>query len=160
MVLTNIENLIEKYENAETTLQEEAQLRDYFTGDDVAPHLEHYRSMFLYFSNTQQEQFTKDVPLKPKRTKVYQWISVAAVAVLMLSIFVPKTIFGGHSKAEIAEAEQAFYQTMDALGMVSKGMNSGQNAVAMMSSNLQQGVEGASRLSEFTKTTNRIFKNK
>lgn len=160
MVLTNIENLIEKYENAETTLQEEAQLRAYFTGDDVAPHLEHYKSMFLYFSNTQQEQFTKDVPLKPKRTKVYQWISVAAVTVLMLSVFVPKTLFGGPSAEEVAQAEKAFYETMNALGMVSKGMNSGQNAVAMISSNLQQGVEEASRLSEFTKTTNRIFKNK
>ncbi|MEM9679696.1 MAG: hypothetical protein AAF901_05175 [Bacteroidota bacterium] len=162
MVLTNIEKLLEKYENAETTLQEEAQLRAYFSGDNVAPHLEHYRSMFLYFSSTQQEQFTKDVPLKPKRSYVYQWISVAAVAVLMLSIFVPSSFLGGPTAQEQEEALIAYNKTMNALNMVSEGFNKGktQNALSLMSTNFNQGVEGASRLSEFSKTTNKIFKNK
>ncbi|MDP5081517.1 MAG: hypothetical protein NWP87_02590, partial [Winogradskyella sp.] len=83
MVLNSIEKLIEKYHNAETSLKEEAQLKAYFASDAVAPHLEHYKPLFNYFSKSKQEQYTKDVPLNTKKTKLYQWISVAAVAVLM-----------------------------------------------------------------------------
>lgn len=164
MVLNNIEKLIEKYNNAETTLAEEAQLRAYFTGKDVAPHLEHYKPMFVYFSQAQQEQYTKDVPLKPKRTKLYQWISVAAVAVLMLGFIIPQVL--GPSEKEIRQKELAmetYNKTMEALSLVSIGMKQGKeqlNSLALVSENLNQGIEEASRLNEFSKATNRIFKNK
>ena len=161
MVLNSIEKLIEKYNNAETSLKEEAQLRAYFESDNVAPHLEHYKPLFKYFSLSQQEQYTKDVPLKPKRTLLYQWISVAAVAVLMLGIVIPR--FLGPTDEQKRQAEIAYEQTMEAFNLVSLGMNKGKqqlNSLAMVSDNLNQGIEEASRLSEFSKTTNRIFKNK
>ena len=161
MVLNNIEILIEKYNNAETTLQEEAQLKAYFQSDNVAAHLEHYKPMFNYFSQSKQEQFTKDVPLNTKKTKLYQWISVAAVAVLMLGLIVPTFI--GPTEQEKQEALLAYNQTMEALSLVSIGMNEGKqqlNSLVLVSDNLNQGIEEAGKLSEFTKTTNRIFKNK
>lgn len=164
MVLNNIEELIEKYNNAETTLVEEQQLRAYFTSDNVAPHLEHYKPMFVYFSQAQQEQYTKDVPLKPKRTKMYQWISVAAVTVLMLGFIIPQVL--GPSQEELREKELAmetYNKTMEALSLVSIGMNEGKeqlNSLTLVSDNLNQGFEEVSRLSEFSKATNRIFKNK
>ncbi len=164
MVLNNIEKLIEKYNNAETTLVEEQQLRAYFTSDNVAPHLEHYKPMFVYFSQAKQEQYTKDVPLKPKRTKLYQWISVAAVAVLMLGFIIPQVL--GPSQEEIRQKELAmetYNKTMEALSLVSIGMNEGKeklNSLTLVSDNLNQGFEEVSRLNEFSKATNRIFKNK
>ncbi|WP_299123666.1 hypothetical protein [uncultured Winogradskyella sp.] len=164
MVLNSIEKLIEKYNNAETTLKEEAQLKAYFASDNVAPHLEHYKPMFQYFSVSQQEQYTKDVPLNTKKTRLYQWISVAAVAVLMLSIFIPN--WQGESKtfASLSPQEQeAYTKTMEAFKLVSIGMNEGKqqlNSLALVSDNFNQGIEGAVRLSEFSKTTNKIFKNK
>ena len=63
MVLTKVEQLIEKYENGETTLQEEQQLKDYFSQETVAPHLEMYKPIFCYFLVNQQEQYTKQLPL-------------------------------------------------------------------------------------------------
>ena len=161
MVLNNIEKLIEKYNNAETTLQEEAQLKAYFQSDNVAAHLEHYKPMFNYFSQSKQEQFTKDVPLNTKKTKLYQWISVAAVAVLMLGLVVPTFI--GPTEQEKQEALLAYNQTMEALSLVSIGMNEGKqqlNSLVLVSDNLNQGMEEAGKLNEFTKTTNKIFKKK
>lgn len=170
MVLNNIEALLEKYNNAETTLKEEAQLRAYFASHNVAPHLEHYKPLFLYFSQSQQEQYTKDVSLAPKvfgirRTIMYQWLSVAAIAVLMLGIFIPN--WSQPEKTGLAalteEQREVYEQTMEALSLVSIGMKKGKqqfNSLAMVSQNLNQGITEASRLNEFSKATNRIFKNK
>ena len=164
MVLNKIEKLLEKYDNAETSLKEEAHLRAYFESDNVAPHLEHYKPMFLYFSQSQKEQYTKDVPLKPKRTKMYQWISVAAVAVLMLGFMIPQIL--GPTEQELKDKELAmetYNKTMDAFKLVSIGMNEGKeqlNSLALVSDNLNHGIDEASRLSEFSETTNKIFKNK
>ena len=161
MVLNNIEKLIEKYHNAETSLQEEAQLKAYFNGDHVAPELEHYKPMFQYFSQSKKEQYTKDVPLNTKKTKLYQWISVAAVAVLMIGLVVPTFI--GPSEQEKQEALLAYNQTIEAFNLISLGMNEGKqqlNSLTLVSDNLNQGIEVAGHLSEFTKTTNKIFKNK
>ena len=163
MVLNNIENLLVKYENAETTLQEEAQLKAYFESDNVAPHLEHYRSLFQYFSNTQNESYTKDVPLKTNRRSMYQWISVAAVTILMLGIMIPKVF--GPTEQDIKDQELAlatYNQTMEAFNLVSLGMNKGKDqlkTLALVSESIEDGRASASRLNEFNKATNKIFKN-
>ncbi|MBT8324136.1 MAG: hypothetical protein HKP45_01540 [Winogradskyella sp.] len=160
MALNNIEKLIAKYENAETSLEEEAQLKAYFQNEEVAPHLEHYKPMFQYFVTTQKEQFTKDVPLKTKRLISYQWISVAAVVVLLIGIFVPQWF--GPTEEEKQEALMVYNQTMEALSLVSAGLNQGREQMAtlnLVTENINEGVEKASRLGEFNKTTNRILKN-
>lgn len=164
MVLNNIETLLEKYNNAETTLKEETQLKAYFLSDDVAPHLEHYKPMFQYFSESKKEQYTKDVPLKTKKTNLYQWISVAAAAVLMLGLVVPRFI--GPSAEELKNQEIAmatYNQTMEAFNLISLGMNKGKSQLtnlALVGDNINEGVEQANRLGEFNTITNKILKNK
>ena len=162
MVLNNIEKLLEKYNNAETTLQEEVQLQKYFTGNDVAPHLEHYKPMFAYFSKTQKEEFTKDVPLNTKKTKMFQWISVAAVAILMLGIAIPQLT--GPSAEELQERELAmatYNQTMEALSLVSIGLNEGKEQLSplyLVNESFQDGREGASKLSALNIATDKLLK--
>jgi len=155
MVLNNIEKLLAKYENAETTLQEETQLKAYFTSNDV---------LFQYFANTQNESYTKDVPLKTNRRSMYQWISVAAVTVLMLGIMIPQIL--GPTEQELKDQELAlatYNKTMEAFSLVSLGMNEGKqqlNTLALVSESIEDGRAGASRLNEFNKATNKIFRNK
>ena len=163
MVSHNIEKLVKKYDNAETTLQEEAQLRAYFLGNNVAPHLEHYKPLFTYFTNAQKEAYTKDVPLKPKKSiRLYQWISVAAVAIIMLGIMIPQMDSSPKTLAEYTPEEQELYRkTKSALAMLSSNFNQGTsslNTLEMASDNFNAGVYKASFVSEFGKTTNKLLK--
>ena len=160
MVLNNIEKLLEKYDNAETTLQEEAQLRDYFTSDNVAPHLEYYKPMFVHFSKAHEDAFTKDVPLNTKKkTRLYQWISVAAVAVLMLGIMIPQ--YFGPTDKEKEEALLAYNQTLEMFNLISVGLNQGQRqleAVSSVSDNITDSAKHLSIVSQLNESTNKFFK--
>ncbi|EPR73581.1 hypothetical protein ADIWIN_1611 [Winogradskyella psychrotolerans RS-3] len=163
MVLNNIEKLIEKYHNAETSLHEEAQLKSYFNGDNVAPHLEHYKPMFQYFSLSQKEQYTKDVPLNTKKTKLYQWISVAAVAVLMIGFFIPNWNNEPKTLADYSPEEQKLYlETKQVLSLISANLNEGMlglSALDLAGDNLNVGLEKANYITVFGNTTNKLLKN-
>ncbi|NNE03844.1 MAG: hypothetical protein HKN52_11865 [Eudoraea sp.] len=138
MELDRIEKLLEKYFEAETTEAEEQILRDYFTGDSVAEHLQEYSSMFSYFSHAKEERFTKQVPLKP-RVDYYKWISVAAVAVMVFGIYF------GKDYQEQREAEYAYQQTKKALGL--------------LATNFDRGTKKVAYLNEFQETKQKIYKN-
>lgn len=163
MVLNKIEQLIEKYNNAETSLKEEAQLKAYFTSDNVAPQLEHYRPLFQYFSESKQEQYTKDVSLNTKKTKLYQWISVAAVAVLMIGFFIPNWNSGPKTLADYSPKEQKMYlEAKQALAMLSDNFNDGASslsALSLASENFNRGLNKAKHITEFSETTNKLLKN-
>ena len=156
MVLNNIEKLLEKYDNGETTLKEEQQLKHYFTQETVAPHLEMYKPLFVYFSVNQQEQFTKDIPLKSKRTIIYKWISVAAVAVLMLGLYfnIP---FSGEDLGTYDNPDMAYNEVVKSLEMISSSFNKGVAQVGYLGE-LQKGVSNIGYLNEVENTTSIIFK--
>jgi hypothetical protein len=164
MVLNSIEKLIEKYDNGETTLQEEQQLKNYFSQETVAPHLEVYKSMFQYFLQTHEERFTKDVPLKPRKTNtLYKWISVAAIAVLMFGIY---TQVGNQPQsrtlADLSPTErEAYDKTMEVFNLVSSKFSEGTEsltALNMVSSNFDKGANNIAYLGEFSKATNKFLK--
>jgi len=58
-----IEELLDKYFEANTTVAEEETLRTYFNQESVPTHLEQYRQMFQYLSHAKEERFTKQVPI-------------------------------------------------------------------------------------------------
>jgi 23S rRNA A2030 N6-methylase RlmJ len=58
---TNIDQILEKYWNAETSLQEEAELRSYFSSDHVAPEHEQFKDLFIYFSASRLQTTDLDV---------------------------------------------------------------------------------------------------
>lgn len=166
MVLNSIEKLLEKYDNGETTLKEEQRIKAYFAQENVPEHLESYRMMFQYFNDTKQELYTKDVPLKPRKSYIYQWISVAAVAVLMLGIMVPNLLGNDVVTPETVYTQdqlQAYHQTKNALSLLSSSFNDGAssvNTLGLVSTNFNKGAENVNRVSEFAKTTNKLVKRK
>lgn len=159
----NIERLLEKYDAGETSLKEEQQLRTYFSQENVAPHLESYRVMFQYFANTKQETFTKDVPLQTKkRSYIYQWISVAAVIVIMFGIFMQYDRNDPATDNGLTKEELLVYnQTKEAFNLLSSKFNEGTSNVSVLGvvgTQFDKGAEKVEYVSEFSKTTNKILK--
>ena len=157
MVLNNIEKLLEKYENGETSIKEEQQLKSYFSQETVPPHLEMYKPLFAYFLQNEQEQFTKDVPLKSKFSFNYKWISVAAVAVLMFGFYFKSTIFPENNNYSDEEVELAYNQMKNSLKLISKQFNKGTTSLAYLGE-VDKGTESLGYLNEWNKTS-LIFKN-
>ncbi|MDY7394029.1 hypothetical protein UMM65_02160 [Aureibaculum sp. 2210JD6-5] len=143
MELNNIEKLIEKYENAETSLKEEQVLATYFQQHKVPAHLLEYKAMFNYFDESSTERFTKTIPLKTKKP-YWKWASVAAAAVLLISVY---TFNNDNSltDAERLEAELAYQETQKAFQLISQNLNKGENIA----------IAG---LQEFDKATSKVFK--
>ena len=146
MELDNIEQLLEKYFEATTTVAEEKILNAYFSQDDVAPHLEEYKPMFNYFINAKNERFTKPVPLKTERKKNFlKWISVAAVAILIVGIY-----FNNYNKPSNSLDEMYTQAELE----------SAQKALTLLSDNFNLGTQKASYLGEFEKNTKKFLINK
>src|SRR5690606_3379076 len=156
MVLNNIEKLLEKYENGETSLKEEQALKNYFLQENVAPHLEIYKPLFAYFFVNQQEKFTKDVPLPTKKVINYKWISVAAVAVIMLGIYLKPTL--NDDLGTIHDPELAFNEVSKSLDMISKSFNKGTSTLDYRET-YEKGVSTLGYLTEMEKGTSIIFKS-
>lgn len=140
MELSKIEQLLEKYLNAETTLQEEATLKDYFTNDLVAPHLKEYQLLFGYFNESKSEKFTKTIQLNSKKTN-WKWLSLAASVVLLFSVY---NGYEYDQSIKREEAKIAFQDTQMAFQLLTKNFNKGNAAIGY--------------LGEFETTTNKIFK--
>lgn len=150
MELANIEKLIEKYLNAETTLKEEDTLRTYFSSDNVPPHLHEFGTLFGYFKESKNETFTKTIKLTSKKTKKLnlKWLSVAASVVLLVSVFFGKQAY------ETEQQRKQFAQIKQALQMVSVNLNKGNDALYAVSDNLTKGNEAIKQLNTLPKTIN------
>ncbi len=145
MELANIEQLLEKYLNAETSLQEEAVLQDYFSQDAIAPHLYEYKALFTYFSKSKAERFTKTIPLKPRRTN-WKWLSVAAAVVLLFSVYTLEPFSPGKlTDEERQEALAALEETQKAFQLISQNLNKGESVA----------IAG---LSEFNKAQSKVLR--
>lgn len=151
MELAKIEKLVEKYENAETTLKEENILRDYFLSDNVAPHLEEYQMMFTYFKASKAETYDKTLEFKTEKKRNYKWLSIAASVAVLFSVYIgiPKKEkkININSLSDLT-IEQKFHY------------DQAQKALAMLSGNLNKGNQAVSNLRTYEKTVNKIFKTK
>jgi len=137
MELVNIEKLLEKYLNAETTLSEEKVLQTYFTGNNVANHLIEYQALFTFFATEKNERYSKTIHLNRNNQK-WRWLSVAASIVLMVGVY------GGYQQNEQRIADEKLYAET-------------QVALKMLASNLNRGTVAIGHLQKFESTKNKIF---
>lgn len=139
-----IEQLLETYFEGETTLEQEQQLRQYFTAKDVAPHLEAYVGVFSAFAKAQQETTPRPLNL-PSSRKNYRWVAAVAAAVLLVVGIVTQNGAQERYSSTYKDQEVAVLKTKQTLGMVSKM--------------IQQSTAQLGAVKEFENTTNQFFKH-
>ncbi|HFS67386.1 MAG TPA: hypothetical protein ENK67_04155 [Flavobacteriia bacterium] len=129
MAFNNIEKILDKYFDGETSQKEEIILKEYFAKSDIPAHLEPYQAMFAYFAQNKKEIAPQNLQVKPiKSTWFGSWVANAAVVLLLFAIgysLYPKRI----SEAEKKEAQIAFLETQKALQLISQNLNKGNKAV-------------------------------
>ncbi|MEM9676373.1 MAG: hypothetical protein AAF992_27525 [Bacteroidota bacterium] len=146
MESTNIRELVEKYWEGNTTLEEEAQLRDYFNREEAPADLKKEAALFRYYqSHTQfrtlDEQFDDTLTQRIERKEAKQrWLTfrpvlrIAAIIVLVVLAAVlfkaewnsPATETGSVAVEDTYEDPRlAYEQTKEALLLVSSLMNEG-----------------------------------
>ena len=149
MAFNKIEIILEKYFQGETSIAEEKELRSYFSSPNVAPHLEQYKAMLDYFTQAKKQEFVQEIPQITKKRNV-MWLSVAASAVVLLGIatfFMINNDELVNRKNELGtykSPEMAFKET--------------QKALALLSSNVNIGMESVMYVQEYENTKNKIFK--
>lgn len=132
-----IEILLEKYENAATTLAEEQLLKSVFEKEEIPIHLQSYKMLFNTYTALKVETFEQKLKVdKP----VFNWKywSIAASIVLLFSLSI-----GYQQYDKKQKAAAAFAETKKALHMLSHHMNKGNLAFV--------------QLKEYQYTTDKIF---
>ena len=135
MDYNQLETLIKKYWDCETSLEEEERLREWFRTHEVPERFKETAKLFSYFDEQKQkatgERFDKQITTKltdsPKKAKVVGlWqiglrIAAGIVVVVAAIFFVRQELIDKHEIAEINDPQQALEETKKALMMISKG---------------------------------------
>jgi hypothetical protein len=160
---TYIKGLLDKYWQAETSLEEESALKEYFRGDHVAPELEMYKPVFAFFDQGirlpagLQERVLEKISPAPVRNLYRRgwWYAVAAVLVVSLAInLTPRSdVQQAPAVAEASVVADTYQDPALALAAV-------QNALRTVSARMNKGTEiTASRMDRLTTNYRLAFKN-
>lgn len=147
MESSKIEILLEKYFEGQTNSSEENELRNYFSSPNVVPHLEQYKPLFGYFAVAKKEEFKPNIRLQSKRLRV-TWLSIAASVVVLLGIgtYVYFNTYANQNQdlGTYTDPEIAFKET--------------QKALALLSNQVNIGIESVRYVEEYQHSKNLIFK--
>ena len=144
-----IETLVEKYYEAQTSLEEEKELKNFFTNEEVPPHLLMEKAQFTYFKNEQssEENITiKKITQPNKKDGIYKLMNYAAAAILLISAgWFSNNKYQSHIEHQ-KEVKIAYAET--------------QKAFNILSGNLQIGISNVEALKELNVAQSTIINNK
>tara|TARA_R100001369_G_scaffold20091_1_gene36725 strand:+ start:225106 stop:225555 length:450 start_codon:yes stop_codon:yes gene_type:complete len=147
MEFNEIKLLLEKYEEGETSLTEEKQLKEYFTSEEVPKELEIYKNTFQFAKNSKNIQLERPVTVNRNFSK-YWYAGIAASILLLLSfLFFDMNTSNNIKNSElgtIEDPEQAYLKTKETLKMIAEVFNDGR--------------EDLEYLDEFNKTKDKFIK--
>ena len=130
-----INKLLERYWQCETSVEEEQTLQDFFlNATEIPTHLLTYQSLFEYRDAKQAEKLSDDfdekilekIGAQPKRRNIYFLRAIKVAASIALLIGLGLTAYQHHVRAEQAQARET---VLDALFMISNSLQQGEEAI-------------------------------
>lgn len=134
--MIKMDELLKKYWDGESSLEEEKFIRTYFRGKDVHPSHEQYRALFSFF----EEEASQSYPVgteRQKRKKIHArpFLRIAAAIIVLMAVGTliytniqrePKNTWANY---EVQDAEEAREKAVEALAFVSSKLNKGESNV-------------------------------
>ncbi len=146
MILKNpqqIDNLLEKYWEGNTSLEEENLLREYFLLELPDERHKNYTPLFEYFAEQQKEkpENTTGFSTPRKPSPVARFLAVAAAVVLFSGTYALIDFY-----RQRQQAREAYENTRYAFRLIAENVNTGRREVG--------------KLEIFDHTTGKVFKKK
>ena len=154
MEYSTAKELLEKYWNCETSIQEEEMLRRYFHQENIPPDLKKYQDLFRYYSGEREKVLNGEFDdrilgmLETKKGRRQRLLGilykVAAAVLLILSFVVINDRF-------IQVKDQAKQIVEDTFNDPEKALEETKKVLFFMSEKLNRGKEEITRLNKFRK---------
>jgi hypothetical protein len=148
----DIDNLLDKYWEGETSIEDEKVLKQYFTSSIIEPEHEAFKDLFVFWDDTSKIEYPSNNQILDKQTidikpelnskvrslsiKKYFYAAAAVIVMTIASIFVVKNLNNEvqpketYSQVqEIEDPEEALRVTKEALALLSKKLNSSTKTV-------------------------------
>ena len=163
MNLQKIEQLIKKYEEGDTSVDEEKLLKDFFLNDDVPLHLKSYINLFAFIDDSQKEELLDEnfdkkildaiggdvvIPISTRKRKLYTIVSIAAGIALLIGVYFQFNSNVIQISDTYDDPRLAYAETKKILLMVSGNLNSGVSELEKVSE-FNTGLEKLNNFSEF-----------
>ncbi|MCX6243542.1 MAG: hypothetical protein NTU98_02460 [Bacteroidetes bacterium] len=165
MNFTEIEQLIGKFYEGATTPEEERQLREFFSQEEIPPHLAVHAGLFRFYEESEKETIpdpgfedkllarlgeTPVIPLYSRRKQFVYLAGMAAAFLLLVGLFFTfRNDVLRHSYSD-KEAAAAYMNAQKALLLLSSNLNTGLDQVQRLD-NFQHGLDHAAKLQNFQK---------
>lgn len=147
MDLNKISNLLEKYDQGTTTLAEEQELKSYFLGNNIAPEMQGYKSIFEFYNHEKNQTMSSNIKFKKPKNRI-KWFSIAATI----------TVFFGIAIVGYVNLKSEKTTTLGTYNNPETAFKATQNALSMLSKNVNVGIKNALIIQEFENSKNLIFK--
>lgn len=148
MELNDLRLLLERYENGDTTVEEERKLKAFLIANEVPREFEAYRQLFGFASESKKIEYSKEVQLSTGSKKKWAFAGIAASILIIMSFLFfnenPKLSLKQQNLGTIEDPEQAYLKTKETLKMVAEVFSDGR--------------EDLEYLNEFNKTKNKFIK--
>ena len=158
-----IGQLLEKYWNCETSLEEEQVLRSYFNGPTVPDQLKDAAELFRFFENERQRSLTaefdhdmmRSVKKTEQKTKVIsmvRWVQVARIAAGVLVVVAA----GYFVRNEVMKSKEQSQAITDTFSDPKDALEETKKALMLISKSFGKAREGAGKINMFNEAEQKI----